>query len=59
MKRMWEFFLDDDEGISYCSLCTECDRDCKQSFRIVGIYCPYQESIRKERMKEKRRKVVI
>ena len=39
-KREWAYFLDDNEEIAYCSTCLECDRDCKQSFRVVDIYCP-------------------
>lgn len=55
-KREWAYFLDDNEEITYCSTCLECDRDCKQSFRVVDIYCPYYEAIRKERIRERRRR---
>lgn len=55
-KREWAYFLDDNEEIAYCSTCLVCDRDCKQSFRVVDIYCPYYEAIRKERIRERRRR---
>ncbi len=37
------FFLDDNEKLAYCEICRSCDRECKQSFRVVSIYCPYYE----------------
>ena len=56
-ERLWAFFLDDNGELSYCELCNGCDRDCKQSFRVIGIYCPYQARLKKEREAEKRKKV--
>ena len=35
--------MDDNEKLAYCEICRSCDRECKQSFRIVSIYCPYYE----------------
>ena len=35
--------LDDNEKLAYCEICRSCDRECKQSFRVVSIYCPYYE----------------
>lgn len=55
-KREWAYFLDDNEEFAYCDICRECDRDCKQSFRVIGIYCPYNEMIKKERSKERRKR---
>ncbi len=52
------FFMDNDGRHHYCRICLDCDRSCKQSFRIIGIYCPYYEKLKKER-KDERKKVVI
>ena len=57
-KREWAFFHDDNRELAYCSTCQDCDRDCKQSFRVIGIYCPYYESLKKERAKERRKKTI-
>ena len=54
--REWAFFLDDSREFSYCNTCLACDRKCKQSFRVIGIYCPYNEMMKKERERERRRK---
>ena len=35
--------MDDNEKLAYCEICRSCDRECKQSFRVVSIYCPYYE----------------
>ena len=56
-KRLWQFYLDENGNISYCELCSACGRDCKQSFRVKGIYCPYQAMLKKERDAERRKKV--
>ena len=55
-EREWAFFLDDNREFAYCELCLDCDRECKQSFRVIRIYCPYYEMIKKERKRERRRK---
>ena len=55
---MWSFFREGKGARKYHSTCTECDRDCKQSFRIIDLYCPYQEMLKKEKMKERRKKVI-
>ena len=57
-KREWALFRDDNRVLAYCSACQDCDRDCKQSFRVIGIYCPYYESLKKERAKERRKKTI-
>ena len=57
-KREWAFFLDDAMELAYCDTCLDCDRECKQSFRITGIYCPYYEMLKKERSRERRRKKI-
>ena len=57
-ERLWEFFLGDDGKLSYCDLCNGCDRDCKQSFRVIGIYCPYQAMKKNELRAERRKKKV-
>ena len=48
---MWGFFLDDKKEFAYFSACLDCDRACKQSFRVISIYCPYYEELKKERRK--------
>ena len=48
---MWSFFREGRGTRKYHSTCTECDRDCKQSFRVIDLYCPYQEMLKKEKMK--------
>ena len=54
-ERLWAFFLDGNGELSYCELCSGCDRECKQSFRVIGIYCPYQAMLKKERVKERKK----
>ena len=51
-KRKRAFFLDDDRKPSYFMICLDCDRSCKQSFRVIDIYCPYYEKLKKERRKK-------
>ena len=46
------FFIDDGKKPSYFRTCLECDRQCKQSFRVIDIYCPYYEMLKKERRKK-------
>ncbi len=55
-EREWAFFLNDNMELAYCDACLDCDRDCKQSFRVINIYCPYYEMIRNERKRERRKK---
>jgi hypothetical protein len=55
-KREWAFFLDESMELAYCEICQGCDKECKQSFRVVGIYCPYYETIKKEGIRERRKK---
>lgn len=57
-EREWEFFLNGKKELAYCETCQDCDRNCKQSFRVIGIYCPYYESLKKERAKERRKKIL-
>ena len=55
-EREWAYFLDDNQEFVYCEICLDCDRECKQSFRVVGIYCPYHEMVRKERSRKEKEK---
>lgn len=45
-KGELSFFLNDRGRIEYCRLCNQCEKDCKQSFKIKGIYCPVYKSKR-------------
>ena len=51
-KAVRSFFLDDSLKHSYLRTCLDCDRSCKQSFRVIDIYCPYYEMLKKERRKK-------
>ena len=55
-EKEWAYFLDDSKDLAYCDTCLDCDRECKQSFRVISIYCPYHEMIVKERARERRKK---
>ena len=48
-KEENSFFLNDRGRISYNELCRKCDRECKQSFRAVIIYCPEYNSKRRKK----------
>ena len=54
-KQEWAFFLDDDGELSFCETCLDCDKDCKQSFRVIDVHCPYYEMLKKDRQRERRR----
>ena len=51
-KKRRTFFLDDNMKPSYFRICQDCDRSCKQSFRVIDVYCPYYERLKKERRKK-------
>lgn len=35
------FFLNDRGRFQYNEQCRKCEKDCKQSFRVLEIYCPF------------------
>ena len=37
----WAFFLGGNGRRQYHSLCRSCSHDCKQSFRVKQLDCPY------------------
>ncbi len=39
-KTEWDFFLNEQNRITYNELCVKCRKDCKQSFRAQVIQCP-------------------
>lgn len=45
-KEELSFFLNDQGRIEYCSLCSKCEKECKQSYKIKAIYCPVYKSKR-------------
>lgn len=45
-KEEMAFFLDERGRINYHEKCRQCVRECKQSYRVKGIYCPLYESKR-------------
>lgn len=45
-KEEMAFFLDERGRISYHEKCRQCVRECKQSYKVKGIYCPMYESKR-------------
>ena len=45
-KEEWAFFLDSNGRKAYNDLCKKCVRECKQSFRVIVIYCPKYHSKR-------------
>lgn len=50
-KEEWAFFLNEHGKLAYAEKCKLCERDCKQSFRAVVMYCPhylYKDRKRKE-----------
>ena len=46
------FFMDDNGSFAYCEICQSCDRECKQSFRVISIYCPYYEGTNESKTEE-------
>ena len=41
LRAMWEFFIDPiTQKRKYHPRCCRCTRDCKQSFRVTGLWCP-------------------
>lgn len=44
----WAYFLNESNRITYNLLCRKCQKDCKQSFRAVLIFCPKYLSKRKD-----------
>ncbi len=49
-KRRLElaYFLNDRNRITYNPQCRKCQKDCKQSFKAVLIFCPEYQSKRKD-----------
>jgi len=41
MKEENAFFLNERGRMAYYDKCRKCERDCKQSFRILDLYCPH------------------
>ena len=39
-KTEGDYFLNEQNQITYNELCLQCQKDCKQSFRCKVIYCP-------------------
>lgn len=48
-KRYWAYFLNLAGEIQYYEICLKCKRDCKQSFRIVGLRCNKFEARQRKR----------
>ena len=45
LRAMWEFFIDPiTKRRKYHPRCCRCTHDCKQSFRVTGLWCPRYES---------------
>jgi hypothetical protein len=38
-REEWQVFIGSDGRRSYNRLCKQCANDCKQSFRVVVMYC--------------------
>lgn len=44
LKDIWEFFIDPNtKRRKYYPRCCRCARNCKQSFRVTGLWCPRYE----------------
>ncbi len=39
-KEEWAVFLNEQNRITYNKLCLQCQRNCKQSFRVLVVDCP-------------------
>lgn len=52
-RREWAFFLGENGRRQYNKICRGCVRPCKQSFRAILVACPYYESIRSKKCKDK------
>ena len=39
-KMEWSFFIGESGRKKYNKLCLQCERDCKQSFRVALVQCP-------------------
>ena len=51
-REEWAFFLNEHGKLAFAEKCKLCERDCKQSFRAVVMYCPhylYKDRKRKEK----------
>ena len=46
-QEEWAFFLNDRNGITYAELCRRCAHDCKQSFHVTVLTCPFYISKRR------------
>ena len=55
-KEEMPFFLNDRNRITFCELCKKCPRSCKQSFRIIEIYCRFDEARKAEEKEAKAKK---
>lgn len=54
-KMEWDYFLNEQNQITYNELCLRCQNDCKQSFRCLVIYCP--KYVKKEQKHETRQAI--
>ena len=44
LRDIWEFFIDPNtKRRKYYPRCCRCARNCKQSFRVTGLWCPRYE----------------
>ena len=51
-KRYWSFFIDPQtHRRKYYALCRRCKKECKQSFRIISLSCPFYVSKRSKKEK--------
>lgn len=51
-KLLWSFFIDPQtHRRKYYPLCRRCTKNCKQSFRIMSLFCPLYVSKRSKRRK--------
>ena len=55
LKEEWAFFLDENGRKKYSDFCRQCERECKQSFRVITVCCPKYLSKRRRRDNELRR----
>lgn len=51
-KQYWSFFIDPKtHRRKYYELCRRCTKECKQSFRVVSLFCPLYVSKRSKKGK--------
>ena len=52
-KQEWSFFLGENGRRQYNKICRKCIHSCKQSFRVGIVACPFYQTDRAKKRREK------